>query len=105
MRSRQRYTKVQTLLIHWQSDDLWVVPELDDLEKCFRERYSYDTEVFAIPSDNAQLALTVKVADLITKHDSKDTMFIVYYAGHARIDESRQSTWCANRANGSPTLQ
>jgi hypothetical protein len=92
-------------LLHWQTDDLWVLPELADLEKCLRESYNYDTEVYSIPSDNAQLALTVKVADLITKHDSEDTLFIVYYAGHARIDESRQSTWCATRRPGSPTLQ
>lgn len=104
-RSTQRYSKVQALLLHWQTDDLWVVPELDDLEKCLRENYNYETEVFPIPSDNAQLALTVKVADMITKHDAEDTLFIVYYAGHARIDESRQSTWCATRRTGSPTLQ
>ncbi|OIW33820.1 hypothetical protein CONLIGDRAFT_628737 [Coniochaeta ligniaria NRRL 30616] len=105
VRSTQRYCKVQTLLLHWQTDDLWVVPELDDLEKCLRESYNYETEVFPIPSDNAQLALTMKVADMITKHDSEDTLFMVYYAGHARIDESRQSTWCATRRTGSPTLQ
>ncbi|KAB5570481.1 hypothetical protein GE09DRAFT_1103449 [Coniochaeta sp. 2T2.1] len=104
-RSAQRYSKVQTLLLHWATDDLWVVPELEDLEKCLRDDYNYETEVFPIPSDNAQLALTVKVADMITKHDSEDTLFIVYYAGHARIDESRQSTWCATRRMGSPTLQ
>lgn len=82
-----------------------MLPELEDLMLCLRESYNYETEVFAIPSENAQLALTVKVADLITRHDSEETLFIVYYAGHARIDESRQSTWCATRAPGSPTLQ
>lgn len=37
----------------------------------------------------------MKIGTLIKEHESEDTLFIVYYGGHAKIDESRQSTWCA----------
>lgn len=87
------------------SDDLWVLPELVDLEKCFRQQYNFETEVFAIPSSNPHRKLMIKVCDMIEKHESEDTLFIVYYGGHARIDNSRQSTWCATRQPDSPTLQ
>ncbi|TLD04846.1 uncharacterized protein PgNI_09962 [Pyricularia grisea] len=104
-RSMQRYSKVQVLLLHWKSDDLFVLPELEDLEQCMREDYSFETDIFAIPSENSHLELMLKVGSLIKDHESTDTLFIIYYGGHARIDESRQSTWCATRHSGSPWLQ
>lgn len=103
--SQQRYTKVQALFLHWACDDLFVLPELEDLEKCFREDYCYDTDVFAIPTENSHLELMLKVGDMVKRHEDKKTLFIVYYGGHARIDDSRQSTWCATRNPNSPWLQ
>lgn len=94
-RSSQRYKSVQALLLHWKTDDLFVLPELEDLETCFREDYGFNTDVFAIPSDNPHLDLMMRVGSLIKEHESEDTLFVVYYGGHAKIDESRQSTWCA----------
>jgi hypothetical protein len=104
-RISQRYAKVQALLLHWHSDDLFVIPELEDLEKCFKEEYSFDTDIFAIPSDNSHLELMMRIGKFIKDHEAQDTLFVVYYGGHARIDESRQSTWCATRRPDSPWLQ
>ncbi|RYP45180.1 hypothetical protein DL768_008453 [Monosporascus sp. mg162] len=100
----QRYKKVHALLLHWRCDDLFVLPELEDLETCFREDYNFETETFSIPSDNAHLDLMLKIGAMIKEYESQDTLFIVYYGGHARIDNSRQSTWCANRNSDSPWL-
>lgn len=101
----QRYKKVQALLLHWMSDDLFVLPELEDLERCLREDYGFSTDTFAIPSDNSHLELMMRVGAMIKEHESTDTLFLLYYGGHARIDESRQSTWCATRSSESPWLQ
>lgn len=104
-RSQRRYTKVKALLLHWKSDDLFVLPELEDLEKCMREDYGFETDTFPIPSENAHLELMLRLGAMIKENESPDTLFIVYYGGHARIDESRQSTWCATRSANSPWLQ
>ncbi|KEY67159.1 hypothetical protein S7711_03019 [Stachybotrys chartarum IBT 7711] len=101
----QRYKKVQALLLHWGSDDLFVLPELEDLERCLREDYSFGTDIWAIPSDNSHLELMMKLGQLIKEHESPDNLFLIYYGGHARIDESRQSTWCATRDADSAWLQ
>lgn len=93
------------LLLHWDSDDLFVLPEVEDLERCFREDYNFETEMFTIPSGNAHLDLMLKVGALIKDHESTDTLLIVYYGGHAKIDDARQSTWCASRNVDSPWLQ
>ncbi|KAK0629742.1 hypothetical protein B0T17DRAFT_589438 [Bombardia bombarda] len=92
-------------MLHWKCDDLFVLPELEDLEKCLREDYDFDTDIFSIPDENAHLDLMLKIGDMVKKDESEDTLFVVYYGGHARIDESRQSTWCATRRPGSPSLQ
>lgn len=94
-KSSARYNNVQVLLLHWNSDDLFVIPELEDLEKCLNEDYGFSTDIFAIPSENSHLELMMRIGQLIKDHESQDTLFVVYYGGHARIDESRQSTWCA----------
>ncbi|KAK1674556.1 hypothetical protein BDP55DRAFT_666844 [Colletotrichum godetiae] len=104
-KSSQRYSKVQALLLHWGCDDLFVLPELEDLERCLREDYAFDTEIFPIPSENSHLELMMQIGKLIKDHEAQDTLFLVYYGGHARIDESRQSTWCATRHPDSPWLQ
>jgi hypothetical protein len=82
-----------------------VLPELEDLEKCLRVDYAFDTDVFPIPSENSHLELMMRIGKLIKEHEAEDTLFVVYYGGHARIDESRQSTWCATRHPDSPWLQ
>ncbi len=86
---------MQALLLHWKSDDLFVLPELEDLERCLREDYSFETDIFPIPSENAHLELMLKVGALIKDHEASDTLLVLYYGGHAKIDESRQSAWCA----------
>lgn len=82
-----------------------MLPELEDLATCFSGDFGFNTDIFAIPSDNPHLDLMLKVGSLIKEHETEDTLFIVYYGGHAKIDESRQSTWCATRHSGSPSLQ
>ncbi|KAI1752313.1 hypothetical protein F4782DRAFT_501326 [Xylaria castorea] len=103
--SSQRYKKVYVLLLHWDSDDLFVLPELEDLEICLQRDYNFESERFIIPSSNAHLDLMLKIGAMIKDHESLDTLLIVYYGGHARIDDARQSTWCASRNLDSPWLQ
>ncbi|KAI0434113.1 hypothetical protein F5Y09DRAFT_5587 [Xylaria sp. FL1042] len=103
--SSQRYRKVCVLLLHWDSDDLFVLPELEDLETCFQHDYNFETERFTIPSSNAHLDLMLKIGAMIKDHESTDTLLVVYYGGHARIDDARQSTWCASRNPDSAWLQ
>lgn len=82
-----------------------MLPELVDLGKCFQEDYNFETEKFTIPSSNAHLDLMLKIGALIKDHEATDTLLIIYYGGHARIDDARQSTWCASRNSDSPSLQ
>ena len=87
-----RYKKVQTLLLQWKDDDLEVSYEVDDLDGVFKQ-YGFATEKWSIPSANSHLKLMLKAASFVESYDSPDNLLIVYYGGHAAINESRQSTW------------
>jgi hypothetical protein len=66
--------------------------EVEDLEKAFKS-YGFATETWLIPSDNSHLELMIKTAGFVKAHESTETLFIIYYGGHATINTARQSTW------------
>lgn len=37
--------------------------------------------------------MMAKALEFIDDHETPDTLLIVYYGGHAKINEARQSTW------------
>jgi hypothetical protein len=92
-RHKPRYRDVSVLLLRWEDDEMNVDWELDDLDKVFM-KYGFNTERWLIPSKNAHRKLMSKAIDLVENHDGEDDLIIVYYAGHAYINASRQATWC-----------
>ena len=100
-----RYKQVYSILIRWDSDDLDVSAELEDLETCFKRYYRFETERFDIPTENSHLDLMLRIGQFIKQHEGPDSLLIVYYGGHGQIDDARQSTWKATRRPGSPWLQ
>ncbi|KAK8121563.1 hypothetical protein PG999_005683 [Apiospora kogelbergensis] len=54
---------------------------------CLHEDYNFDTEKYAIPSEDPQLDLTLKVASMIKKYKSRDTLFLIYYSSHGIISD------------------
>jgi len=79
-------------LLRWKEDDLNVEPELADLRRVF-VKYGFGTETWLIPKENAHRKLMLKVGEFVEKHESEDCLLIIYYGGHAFINEARQSTW------------
>lgn len=78
-----RYSKVQVLLLRWTDDDLGVVTELKALRQVFTDLYHYEVQIYEIPSKKPDKALKRRVFDFL-EHDGKETLFILYYAGHAK---------------------
>jgi hypothetical protein len=83
---------VQVLLLRWKDNDLGVCYEVEALEKVFR-RYGFSTETWLIPTENSHLKLMIKAANFVEMYESLETLFVVYYGGHAMINPARQSTW------------
>jgi hypothetical protein len=66
--------------------------ELNDLAKVFRD-YKFNTETWLIPTKSPLMKIMAKALQFVGDYESEDTLLIVYYGGHARINEARQSTW------------
>jgi hypothetical protein len=83
-------------LIRWEQDELNVHPELNRLNNKFQD-YGFATNTWLIPSRDSHLELMSKAIDLIRASDNERNLFIVYYAGHGRINNARQAEWTCNR--------
>ena len=78
--------------MRWEEDHLNVEPELGGLANVFQD-YGFETETWLIPTDSPDRKIMRKALDFIDDHESEDTLLIVYYGGHATINQAQQATW------------
>ena len=95
-RGRSRYDTVSACLIRWEQDELNVHPELNRLDNKLQD-YGFATNTWLIPSRDSHIELMSKAIDLIRASDNDRNLFIVYYAGHGRINSARQAEWTCNQ--------
>jgi hypothetical protein len=91
-----RYTKVFVLMLSWADEDpnLPVSLEIDRLNEVFHDIYHYETERWNIPAENCNYKLTEKIMDFVKPtEESQAHLKIVYYAGHARLLDTRLLVW------------
>lgn len=83
-------------MLSWENEDpnLPVSQEIDRLYDVFRNVYRYETDRWTIPDESCHYKLTEKIMDYVKPaEDSKTHLKIVYYAGHARLTETRLLVW------------
>ncbi|KAH8763365.1 hypothetical protein F5882DRAFT_304721, partial [Hyaloscypha sp. PMI_1271] len=100
-RGRSRYETVNACLIRWEDDDLGVQQELDALNAVLRD-YGFLTNVFLIPKLSSHWDLMRKTLDFIQDRDNDKNLFVLYYAGHGRINSARQAEWVFGQDLNSP---
>jgi hypothetical protein len=83
-----KYTRVRVLLVSWDSDDLNVDDEVEELRTVFEDCFNFKTSKFSIPDDNPQRTLSQRVIEFIGS-DSPETLLLFYYAGHGSIKQRR----------------
>ena len=89
---RSRYTDVSVLMLSWADEDpkLPVSEEINKLQFIFQNVYHFDTEHWEIPSLRSHYMTNERVMDFVRpREDSTTHLKIVYYAGHARLMETR----------------
>ncbi len=82
-RHESRYSQVHALSLRWESDDLGVVTESNNLQHVFEDLYHYHVQSFQIPDERPDTSLKRQILQFL-ENDGKDTLLIVYYAGHAK---------------------
>ncbi|KAE9962787.1 hypothetical protein BLS_010016 [Venturia inaequalis] len=80
---RRRYQKTVVLLVSFKQTDLKNLHnEVDELGQVFVEEYGFKVDRALLGTDNAQKELLYFLAKFVMDHDEKNTLLIVYYAGH-----------------------
>ncbi|KUJ17234.1 uncharacterized protein LY89DRAFT_685147 [Mollisia scopiformis] len=104
-RKRSRYGKAHVLLLSWEDDNLGVNREMHRLEYVFSNLYRFDVQCFKIPRKTAGKATTSRILSFL-ENDGPETLFILHYAGHARLSHrsSEPPIWSATDTSNSPTL-
>jgi len=78
--------------MRWEQDELEVEPEVHRLDQKFQD-YGFKTDRWLIPIRDSHLELMSKSIDLLRSADKDRNLFILYYAGHGRINSARQAEW------------
>ena len=60
---------------------------MNQLRSLFDQDLGYQTDAFEIPPERPASALNKKVADFVHEYDEKNTLLVLYYAGHGFEDE------------------
>jgi hypothetical protein len=95
-RRDSRYERAHVLLLSWEDDNLGVYREMRRLEYIFSNLFRFDVQNFKIPPKTAGKATTSRILSFL-EEDGPETLFIVYYAGHARLSHrsSEPPIWSA----------
>ncbi|KAL8663633.1 MAG: hypothetical protein Q9202_003703 [Teloschistes flavicans] len=99
---KSSYTDVNVLLLRWAEDNLNVITEVKKLEKIWRDRFNFTTEIWDIPSDDSEQTLVNKILQF-RRGISKTALVILYYAGHGGYEPHR-CMWYARNDPYSPRL-
>jgi hypothetical protein len=75
-----------------------VQPELSRLNLKFQD-YGFCTNVWHIPTEDSHIELMSKTINFIRASDNSRNLFVVYYAGHGRINSARQAEWTCGQSS------
>jgi hypothetical protein len=82
------------VLILWDDDTrLGVSCELEDLCKVFKQGYGLETTIWFIPTEDSLQNIIRKALGLVKEAGNEGKLLVIYYAGHAAMNEARQHVW------------
>ncbi|KAF2662016.1 hypothetical protein K491DRAFT_673538 [Lophiostoma macrostomum CBS 122681] len=84
------YKTVFVLLLYWQEADYDFKSEADRLELLFGEKFHYDVERFAIPSEDSATALNDEIYRVRRQYSKPNSLIIIHYGGHGDKDDERK---------------
>ena len=102
IRHRNRYSAAAVLTLYWEEADKGYQKEATDVVDFFQCSLHYEAEIFSIPSEKSQKALSDRIHEFINHHDGVEKLLVVHYGGHGDEnadrdkDEERRSVWAAS---------
>lgn len=82
-RGKTGYQRVGALFITFQGDDMQCKEtEVDALRDLFKDKFSFETEFYEIPSARWATGLQKTIMDFLHRYDDPECLAIIYYGGH-----------------------
>ena len=99
--TRTCFKKVVAVIVYWETatglDRLR--DQADNLGTIFKNRFNYEVLVYKLPEDVTNRHFIIKISNELDKIlDNRDSLFILYYGGHASIDYSNVRSWKKKRS-------
>lgn len=96
-RTKQPYSQVHVLCIHWEKDDIFPVAEIERLRGCFEKGYGYTVATLALPNDDTrEMRLISEIVDFVKQYSKEeDSLIVLYYAGHCSPNDEGSAEWAA----------
>lgn len=93
---RNAYSTVHALLLWWQENDIHPEKEIGTLKALLENDFRFEVSTFQIPKDGThKSSLKKQIMNTVDNHSKKDSLLIVYYAGHCDPDERGRARWAA----------
>lgn len=61
--------------------------------KSLKQGYGFETTIWLIPTEDPLENIMGKALGLVNEAGTEGTLLVVYYAGHAAMNEARQHVW------------
>ena len=90
---RYPYKAIYGLLCRWKDNYLGVKNELERLHEVFSRVYGFQVQHFLIPSDEPDEDFGKALSSFVDRYQSQETLSIVYYGGHEKLNGSRLAQW------------
>ncbi|KAH8647775.1 hypothetical protein BX600DRAFT_443120 [Xylariales sp. PMI_506] len=97
-RFQHKYTTLHAILLQWEHDDIGVDQEITRLSGVLQRSYGFQVQQWRIPLKNPILKLTRLITNWVEMYDNEHNLFLLYYAGHGKIDSSSQVIWANRRS-------
>lgn len=97
-KNRTEYDHVTVLALYWKEcSDSGFKTEAVKLGELMKTKFNYHFEYFEIPSFGSQLALDIRLNELLATNRQANTLIIIHYGGHGELDDDNenQSVWAA----------
>ncbi len=107
---RNKYVAAQVLMLYWADEtDPGVYPSIYELGRVLRDTYNYTFDIECIPTSADELHspsrwLSRRIGHFVDDLDYKDRLKIVYYNGHAFVNEDRDMVLAKYASDPAPAL-
>ncbi|RHZ69060.1 hypothetical protein CDV55_107078 [Aspergillus turcosus] len=90
------YSQVAVIAMHWENDDINVLPLETELLQILRDDYGFSTSSYTIPTTNCPNPQTRLLQHLLawtTQHSGENTLRMYIYSGHAGNTGHQSIQW------------